>query len=667
MKLRRQNKGNWVLYAVWFIILASTVAITRFYGVESSNFYGIAETREIVVNFESAVEIKKINVTEGQSVEQGMLMVELSSSDLMLKINHISHQLDQLKAQKGVDKSEIQSRLRQLKAEKAAKENELENQIAQLENQYKINKLLLSGLKSIPGGRGYGNDEGSSPMEMKIRNLKEELSLCVNPLAIQIELFQKTLANSMDPVKIQVERLEKELSLLREENSKLNIYAQISGIIGSVNFKPGAKVSPFSPILTLHTRTPSFIKGYIYENAYADIGMGENVNVASLAIANRHITGAVVGVGARIVAYPERLRKHPDLQMWGREVVIQIPENNHFILGEKVLITSSVKKPGGSDQLKRLFAPSESIANVLQTCKNFLFQEDVLPITPLETQGIEASALLYLEDIDRYMVLSDDTPGNAPLVMLMDSHGRITRETAIAGLDRIDDMESLAQGEQGILYISSSLGTNKKGKIKASGKHLISVRRQGNHFSLVGMVNLYSLLQSHAQTESGAPWADFILGGMREKTLDMEGLMYREGALFLGFKAPLMNGESVILKVNEIDRVMKTRTLKPDQISIWQSLSLTRGEGQIQEGISDLLYFEGALYLTGTPLIKTKGSRSGSLWKIDELTGTPICLTHFNDLQPEGIAVGKEKNTLIVCFDQGPKTKSKICSVKVKY
>ncbi|ACN15217.1 hypothetical protein HRM2_21190 [Desulforapulum autotrophicum HRM2] len=663
--MRRQNKGNGGLYAVWFIILVATVAITRFYGLESSNFYGIAETREIVVNFEGAVEIKKINVTEGQSVEQGMLLVELSSPDLMLKINQISHQLDQLKAQKGVDKSEIQSRLRQLKAEKAAKESELRNQIAQLENQYKINKSLLSGLKSISGNGGYGNAEGSSPMELKIKSLKEELSLCVNPLAIQIELFEKILANSKNPVKIQVERLEQELTLLANENNKLNIYAQISGIIGSVNFKPGAKVSPFAPILTLHTRTPSFIKGYIYENAYADIAMDEHVNVASLAIADRNITGVVIGIGARIVAYPERLRKHPDLQMWGREVVIQIPENNHFILGEKVLITSSVKKPGGVEQLKRLFTPSESVADVLLACKNFLFEEDILPIIPLETQGIEASALLYLKDIDRYMVLSDDTPGNAPLVMLMDSHGRITRETAIAGLEKIDDMESVAEADQGILYISSSLSTAKNGKVKETRKNLVSVQRQGNHFTLVKTIDLYSQLMTHAQREAGQPWADFILGAISKKNLDMEGMMYREGSLFLGFKAPLMNKESVILKIDEIDCAMETQTFKPHQISIWRSFSLIPGKGQLQEGISDLLYFKGILYLTGTPLMKDKGSRSGTLWKLDEATGTPVCLAHFNDLQPEGVASGKEKNSLIICFDQGHKTKSKTCKIKV--
>ncbi len=663
--MRRQNRGNGLLYAVWFIVLAATVAIPRFYGVESSNFYGIAETREIVVNFEGAVEIKKINVTEGQSVEQGMLLVELNSPDLMLKINHISHQLDQLKAQKGVDKSEIQSRLRQLKAEKAAKENELKNQIAQLENQYRINKSLLSDLKSIPGDIGYGDTQGSNPMEMKIKNLKEELRLCVDPLAIQIELFEKTLANAKDPVKIQVERLERELTLLRNENSKLNIYAQISGIIGSVNFKPGAKVSPFAPILTLHTRTPSFVKGYIYENAYADIGVGEKVNVASLAIANRHIKGEVVGIGARIVAYPERLRRHPDLQMWGREVVIQVPANNQFILGEKVLITSAVKQPGGFDRLKRLLAPSESIADVFQACRNFLLHENILPIIPLDTQGIEASAILYLQDIDRYMVLSDDTPGNAPLVMLMDAHGRITRETAIDGLDRIDDMESVAQTDQGMLYIASSLGTGNHGKIQAARKRLVSVQRQGNHFSLAGTMDLYSQLKTCAQETPGAPWANFILGAISEKTLDLEGMMYQKGALFLGFKAPLLDQQSVILKIDAIESAMETGTLNPHQISIWQTLCLRDGEDQLQEAISDLLYFNGSLYLTGTPLIKSKGSRSGSLWKLDESTGTPVCLTHFIDFQPEGISPGKEKDTLVICFDQGKKTKSKICNVKV--
>ncbi|BCS95255.1 hypothetical protein DSLASN_08870 [Desulfoluna limicola] len=663
--MRRQFKSNWPLYAVWVTIFISTVAITCFYGSESSSFYGIAETREIVANFESAVEIKRIGVTEGQSVEAGVLMVELNSPELMLKINHISHQLDQLRAQKGVDKSEVLSRLRQLKAEKAARENEIENQISQLENQYRINQSLLSGLKSIPSGLGEESHATNSPMALKIKNLKKELSLSVHPLMIQIELLQKTLASLEDPVKIQVERLEEELSLLQEENSKLNIYAQISGIIGSVNFKPGEKVSPFSPILTLHTKTPSLIKGYIYENAYSGIAMGESVTVSSLALSDHSISGCVVGIGGRIVEYPVRLRKHPDMQVWGREVVIKIPGNNPFILGEKVLITSSVEGTGFADKMKRLFFPSESMADVNPTGQAMVETSTVRSVVPLETGEIEASAMLYLEDIDRYMLLSDDTPGNAPLVFLMNSDGIVTKETTISGLDAIKDMESVAQGEPGILYIASSLNTGNHGKINPLGNRLVAVQRQGERFSLLGMVDLYSLLKARAEQERGADWAEFVLGGMAERSLDLEGMFYKEGALFLGFKAPSLNAHSVIIKISDIDSAMGGQGLKAHQTSIWQRVNLTCADTPTTERISDLLYVEGILYITGTPLVKKGGSRSGSLWALDAQTGIAKRLVSFKALQPEGIAAGKEKQTLMLCFDQGRNEDSKLSVVKV--
>ncbi len=664
--MRRQFKSNWPLYAVWVTIFISTVALTCFYGSESSSFYGIAETREIVANFESAVEIKRIGVTEGQSVEAGVLMVELNSPELMLKINHISHQLDQLRAQKGVDKSEVLSRLRQLKAEKAARENEIENQISQLENQYRINQSLLSGLKSIPSGLGEESHATNSPMALKIKNLKKELSLSVHPLMIQMELLQKTLASLEDPIKIQVERLEEELNLLQEENSKLNIYAQISGIIGSVNFKSGEKVSPFSPILTLHTKTPSLIKGYIYENAYSGIAMGESVTVSSLALSHHSISGCVVGIGGRIVEYPIRLRKHPDMQVWGREVVIKIPGNNPFILGEKVLITSSVEEPGVADKMKRLFFPSESMADVNPTGQAMVETSTVRSVAPLETGEIEASAIVYLEDIDRYMLLSDDTPGNAPLVFLMDSHGIVTKETTISGLDAIKDMESVAQGEPGTLYIASSLSTGNHGKTSPLRNRLVAVQRQGDQFSLLRMVDLYSLLKARADQERGTEWAEFVLGGMDEGTLDLEGMFYKEGALYLGFKAPSLNAQSVIIKISDIDSAMGGQGLKAHQTSLWQRVNLTSADTPMHERISDLFYVEGTLYISGTPLVKEGGSRSGSLWALDAQTGITRRLASFNGLQPEGIAAGKEKHTLMLCFDQGRNEDSKLCVVKVK-
>jgi hypothetical protein len=66
--------------------------------------------------------------------------------------------------------------------------------------------------------------------------------------------------------------------------------------------------------------------------------MGEKVRISSMTGNTGIMTGEVVGVGSRIVAYPERLRKRPEIPLWGREIEVRISEDNPFLLGEKVMI-----------------------------------------------------------------------------------------------------------------------------------------------------------------------------------------------------------------------------------------------------------------------------------------------------------------------------------------
>ena len=345
-------KSDWLLYTVWVLVFILVIGITLTHELESTSFFGITETREIIISSENSVEVNKINVVEGQSVSQKQLLVELTSPDLTMRINHVSHQLDELRAQKGVNKNELISKISQLKAERAATQSAVINQIKQLENQYNINKALTSELKSIQSVERTDNFRASNPILIEIESLKQELALKISPINIQLELLQDVLAASESPIEIQVERLVKELDLLKQEKDNLTIFAQISGIIGSVNYKSGEIVAPHNPILTLHTKNPSLIKGYIYEDAYTHISVGMEVGITSLTDSKTKITGIVVGVGSRIVEYPVRLRKHPDLQVWGREIIIKIPAVNPLILGEKVLINATQKKPSMLGGLK---------------------------------------------------------------------------------------------------------------------------------------------------------------------------------------------------------------------------------------------------------------------------------------------------------------------------
>ncbi len=331
-----------VLYFVILGVLVVIVAISFVLKGESTHFYGIAETREIVVNSGNSVEIKKIHVVQGQVINEGDTLAELNRPELTLKINEIAHQFDRLKAQKLADASLSRSQIRQLEAQQETKVNEIKSQIRQLEAQYELNKKLASELKSIKKSNiGRPDAQESNPIKIKIESLKRELELALHPSQIKIESLKSGLYSSGDPAIIQVQQLENELKLLLEEKRKLVKFAWINGIIGSVNFREGEKVSPFSPIVTLHTKSPSYIKGYIHEEVYNKIAIGQKVDILSMTDKSNRIEGEVVGVGSRIVEYPIRLRKRQDIQIWGREVVLRIPPENTFLLGEKVLITSS--------------------------------------------------------------------------------------------------------------------------------------------------------------------------------------------------------------------------------------------------------------------------------------------------------------------------------------
>jgi len=668
--MKKRIKSNWLLYLVWAFALVNVLAITAYYECDNTIFQGIAETRETIISSEIPVEIKRIYVVEGQCVSKGTKLVDMNSPDMTIKINHISHQLEQLKAQKGVNKDEIRSKIKQFTAEKQSRSSEINNKIKQLKNQYNLNKELIIGLKSIDQGKEYNNNdftEISNPIMLKIENLKQELDMSIRPLNIQIELLRKSLHISECPIKIQIEQLEKELDLLNQEKRKLHIYSHLSGIIGSVNFKPGEKVSPFAPILTLHTKNPSFVKGYIHENVYTQVSIGKKLNIKSQADFKNKTVGTVVGVGSRIVEYPIRLRKHPELKVWGREVVIQIPENNHFILGEKVHINSLHPKSlllaiiKTFSFLEEIYA-EQTADEPINISNKFNKNYNLLPIAPLKIKNIEASAILWIPDSDQYLLFSDDTPDNKPYVFLMDSFGRIIDEILIDSLHKINDIESVAIDNNGNIFIASSLSVNKKGKRSKSRKLLISVKWENRSFRLTGKCNLYKILNRAALKNQKKEWAKFLLKGIKDNTIDIEGMFYKDNSLFLGFKTPLYNENSVILKIDQVNKMIKNHKLSNNQISIWKKLALKQNDRLAQEYISDLLYDNGNLFITGTDSL---GNLGGSLWQYSYSNDKLTLIQSFEGAKPEGLAATKDKSTYMVCFDQDNHQSSQITTIKV--
>ena len=328
-------------YVVCLGIGAVLAGITLSYRSEPTKFFGIADTKETIVNAVDGVEIKKLFVVQGQTVRAGDTLVILDQPELRIRINEIENELSQAKAQVKYTDNINYGEMQRYVAEAKMKIDALKTQIRELEAQLATNIKLVKELRGLKNVENI--TDSSNALQVTINGLKEQLAAAQNALKVNDERYRR-LEKTEDPVQAQIRRYTGELELLYQQEEHLVKQAPIGGMIGMVKFKEGEKVSPFDTILTLHAAAPSYVKGFIHENVYSHVVVGDTVTVRSFADARQMIRGVVLGVGSRIVDYPERLRKRQDIPIWGREVLVKIPENNGFLLGEKVMISVLQKK-----------------------------------------------------------------------------------------------------------------------------------------------------------------------------------------------------------------------------------------------------------------------------------------------------------------------------------
>lgn len=610
---------------------------------EVSVFQGIADAREITVNSENAVEIRRINVVPGQTVGKGDLLLQLRRPELEMRMTELTHSLEQTKAQAHADAGSIASQIRQLRAERASTLNRYNSEIEELQAVQKLNRELTSELKSIKTGH-FKKDE-SNLTQLRIENLKKDLALSLDAIDLRI----RQLRNISDqPVEVQIKAMEEELRILEEEKLKLRIVSPIQGVIGSVNFKEGEKVSPFTPIMTLHTRSPSYIRGFIYENIYNKVSIGQIVKITSVADRQNRIEGEVVGIGSRIVLFPERLWRRPDVQLWGIEVQIKIPEHNSFLLGEKVTIT-----PAGQirrtffDKLFSLISPSGHASEIPRTERVVFYDlKSGSDIPPLEGSGI-----IYLEDLDRYCIISDDTEKDRAILFLADTAGNVLEEVLVSGAGSISDMESICTGDSNVFYIAASQSYSKKGNLPDKRKVLLRVSRKGSVFTTTERVFLYDLLDKWRKDFPEEKAAHFLNHACDSRKIDIEGMFFCEGNLCFGFKNPLLDNASVIVSVSS-DQLFSGNDLEQKAVSVWKTFHLEFEQNR--HHISDLFYKDGVLLFTS---VDDQEGRNGCLWKYN---GTEASLLKsFSSMKPEGVCTDSEDNIALV-FDNGKKKLSQI-------
>jgi hypothetical protein len=364
------------------------------------------------------------------------------------------------------------------------------------------------------------------------------------------------------------------------------------------------------------------------------------------------------------------------VQVWGREVLIKLPNNNALLLGEKVLIApldaNKIKLPLFQKQqvmanettpITNSIVPSTADATALPA--NFELQ-GIKVKENLTTETVEASGLTYLSDIASYVLISDETEGKTPFLFLMDENGNVGEKNSIHGLEQINDMESITTKDQHTFYILSSQSYNKKGKQTSTRKLFIRVQRDGKNFKFDKSIQLIDLLETAASETNDPRLTEFIKQSMLDKSIDIEGITLFNDTLLLGFKNPKIKDEAVILAIADYNSCFDKNKLSAQQLSIWRTIPIYDRNINTYCGISDLTSYNGKLYGLSTGIVSRNGidEDTGLFWEYTPSSKEFMVIQSFPGLKPEGLAINEASGKFLIVFDNGQKNPSQFIITK---
>jgi HlyD family secretion protein len=326
-----KKEVNWFYILIVLMLIAMLYISGRYFKGSGEASIGIAQTSEYKVKTEKSALVKAINIVPGMEVKEGELLVELTSDALEVDIAKLTNRIAVNKSERAEKAKLTNAETSYIKAQSGITIEELDAELLELESKIKMNEALT---KEFTTDKKTSED---SPMSIKIRSLKQQKQKHLEAMNIKIEDVKQESTTEQQLLENQITLLESELKLLETEKSKLNKYATASGVVKNVYVKPGEQVDSFTPLLEINPLHPTTVVAYLVGKKPTEYGVGKMVSVSSYDQRRNSVQGKVIGYGS-VSELPDILQKSTATQAFGQQVFIEIPVDNAFFNGEKVLI-----------------------------------------------------------------------------------------------------------------------------------------------------------------------------------------------------------------------------------------------------------------------------------------------------------------------------------------
>jgi hypothetical protein len=262
--------------------------------------------------------------------------------------------------------------------------------------------------------------------------------------------------------------------------------------------------------------------------------------------------------------------------------------------------------------------------------------------------SFEPSGAVYLKDLKKFLVASDDTDkDHSPMLFLLGKDGAVdTQVIRIAGLKELHDIESVLMDDAGTVYLLASQSPNKMGEVTSARSLLIRLKRNGVEFAADGTVEMRPLIMAAIDASKDAK-----IDSVRKKLakdLEIEGSFIENGRLKVGLKKPLLKDESsLVLDLGPLQKLIDNKKIAAGDFKVDQTISFPIENGKLR--ISEMTKIGNKLIIATS---SKKPEKMGRLWSMNMATKSLEKIGEYPGHSPEAVAYDSDAKELMVLFDE---------------
>ncbi len=643
----------------------------RFSGAPTGGIFAFAQADVEMVAAVEVGRVASIEVDVGDEVAPGQVLVALDTGAIDAELAVARAEVERLRALIPAEHArldlELEAGVEDLKLE-LAREVE-EQRVASAEGQVLASEI--SRVKRLIEDKQASLDVlGSLDVQRAgIDAIATEKPRTIQLLRAQIAVAGERRKKLLQQASPETAKIEADLAMARRSAEQLEVLraqqtlrASHGGRVSAVRKRPGDVAVPGDPIIEIANARGQVI-ACLPDHSVLHVEAGDTATLWARGGTGRPLTGRAVTVGAMVTQLPLRCWTDLNLPVWGREVTIALDHPVDLLAGQPfdVAFERSTTAPPARPAPG---APAAPVAKAAPAAAPPAGAADALrmtvPAALRQRTRFEPSGILPRPTEARYLLVSDDTghkdekDEGVPWLFAMSATGAVDPEPVpVNGVKELADIESITAGDGGDVYLLSSQGYSAKGKRKKARTALLRLKPDGRGFRVDAEAHLAELLDAAgpaALAQLGLP------GGTRP--LEIEGMAYRDGALYFGLKSPLdAEGNALIWRLGAPRALFEARGLDGAGLSLWARarVDVELDGAPTPGGISDLCFLpDGSLAIASTP--STADGAAGSLFHVLRPEGgvlSPSLVRRFPGQKPEGISLALSPGKLIVVFDAG--------------